>query len=70
MKKQAVFVRIPNYEKMMEAQSVHLGEVIKECLDAQFPDREIVVLISQQDIHFLEEYEVNEMIETLRDLKK
>ena len=70
MKKQAVFVRIPGYNKMETQRMEHLGTIIKKCLDDQFPDREIVVLISQEDIHFLNEYEVNNMIEALEDLKK
>jgi len=70
MKKQAVFVRIPGYERLPSSEIDHLTTSIKSILDGYFPDKEIVVMFSDKEIHFMDESEIRDMIDTLQNLVK
>ncbi len=69
-KKQAVMVRIPGIKNMDSEQALHLAEMIKLTLDSQFPDKEVVVLIHNEDIHFMTESNIRDMIDTMENIIK
>lgn len=70
MKKQAVLVRIPGIHGYSPEHIMHMGQVIKTALEAQFPDKKIVVVIFNEDIHFLDSGEVRDLIDTLENITK
>jgi len=69
MKKQAVLVRIPGIHAYSEAFKKQLGIIIKDALQSQF-EREIVVLIFNEDIHFMSQADIRELIDTLENIIK
>ena len=69
-KKQAIMVRIPGINKMPSEEVIHLGDVIKSTLDRHFPDKEVVVLIHNEDIHFMTESDIRDFIDTLENIIK
>jgi len=69
MKKQAVLVRIPGINAYSQDFKNQLAVTIKDALQSQF-EREIVVLIFNQDIHFMSQADITELIDTLENVIK
>lgn len=69
MKKQAVFVRIPGIQAYSDEFKRHLAKVIQDALQSQF-EREITVLVFNEDIHFMNSGDIRDLIDTMENLIK
>lgn len=69
MKKQAVLIRIPGIHAYSDEFKTHLAQVIQDALQSQF-EREVVVLIFNEDIHFMSESDIRDLIDTMENLIK
>jgi len=69
MKKQAVLVRIPGIHAYSAEFKNHLAQTIQDALQSQF-EREVMVLVFNEDIHFMDEKDIQELIDTLENVIK
>jgi len=66
-KKQAVFIRVPGIKAYSDEMKAKMAESVRSALQSQFEDKEIIVLIFNDDIHFCNEGEIRDMIEQLEN---
>ncbi|KKN76193.1 hypothetical protein LCGC14_0372190 [marine sediment metagenome] len=69
MKKQAVLVRVPGLQAYDKAFKALIGEKIQKVLQPMF-DKEVVVLVVNEDIHFMDEADIRDLIDTMENLIK
>jgi len=69
MKKQAVLVRIPGLDAYSNEFKEKISLQIRDTLQQQF-EKEVVVLVYNDDLHFLDEGEVRDLIDTLENVIK
>lgn len=69
MKKQAVFVRIPGIHAYSDEFKKKISEQIRVMLQLHF-DKEIVVLLFNEDIHFMNSGDIRDMIDIMENLIK
>ena len=68
-KKQAVFVRIPNSKQYSPEALQEMAKTIQSALQYSF-DKEVVVLMITEDIHFMSQADITDLIDTLGNLTK
>jgi len=68
-KKQAVLIRIPGIKQYSKEKLTQVGEQVRLTLQQQF-EKEVVVLIVTDDIHFMDESDIRDMIDTLENIIK
>jgi len=68
-KKQAVFVRMPGIERCSPEMIQNYATAIQKTLQAHF-DKEVVVLMMTDDIHFMTQADIINMIDTLENIIK
>lgn len=66
-KKQAVLIRIPGLHAYSQTFQQKLAEQLRITLQANF-DKEIVVLLYPQDIQFLKESDIRDLIDSLENV--
>jgi len=69
-KKQAVFIRIPGINGYSAEFQQKLSEQIRITLQQQFTEKEVVVLLFNDDIHFCNEGEIRDLIEKMENMIK
>jgi len=68
-KKQAILIRIPGIIGYSQEKITQIGEQVRITLQQQF-EKEVVVLIVTDDIHFMDESDIRDMIDTLENIIK